>query len=353
MKVLVTGHHGYIGAVLVPMLLAEGHEVTGLDADFFAANRFVGGVAAVPTLGVDLRDTSPADLNGFDAVIHLAALSNDPLGDLNPHITYDINYKGTIRLAQAAKRAGVARFLFSSSCSMYGAAGSSVLDETAAFNPVTPYAESKVLAERDLTALADECFSPVFLRNTTAYGVSPFMRLDIVLNNLVAAACTTAKVFVQSDGTPWRPLVHVSDIGRAFLACLDAPREAIHNQAFNVGITEENYQVRTLAEIVRVTVPGSAIQYAPAGGPDPRSYRVTFEKIKRRLPGFRPQWNIREGARELYRACKEAQLRQSDFEGPRFKRILQIRELLSSGALDSDLRWHRCAPAAAESSVNR
>jgi nucleoside-diphosphate-sugar epimerase len=244
-----------------------------------------------------------------------------------------------MRLAQLAKQAGVGRFLFSSSCSMYGAAGSEMLDENAPFNPVTPYAESKVLVERELTGLADSKFSPVFLRNTTAYGVSPFMRFDVVLNNLVAWAYTTGRVLIQSDGTPWRPLIHIEDICRAFLAVLDAPRETIHNQAFNVGITEENYQVRNLAEIVRETVPGCSVEYSPGGGPDPRSYRVSFSKIKNGLPGFRPQWNVRSGAQELYTACREAKLTLEDFNGPRFKRIVHIRKLLADGRLDSQLRW--------------
>jgi len=338
-RILVTGHHGYIGSVLVRLLSASGYDVVGLDSDFFVNNRFVGQVASVPSLLRDLRDIEAADLEGFEAVLHLAALSNDPLGDLNPELTYQINYQTSMRLARLAKAAGVRRFLFSSSCSMYGAAGRAVLDEDAPFNPVTPYAESKVLVERDLTSLADQNFSPVFLRNTTAYGVSPFMRFDIVLNNLVAWAYTTGKVLIQSDGTPWRPLIHVEDICRAFIAVLEAPREVIHNQAFNVGITEENYQVRDLAQIVKETVPGCTVDYSPNGGSDPRSYRVNFSKIKSALPGFQPQWNVRRGAQELHAACREARLTVEDFEGPRFKRITHIRKLIAEGRLDSQLRW--------------
>lgn len=347
MRVLVTGHHGYIGSVLVRMLSKTSHQVVGLDSDFFAQNQFVGEVVDITSLHKDLRDVEPRDLAGFDAVLHLAALSNDPLGDLNPRLTYEINHLATMRLANLAKQAGVKRFLFSSSCSMYGAAGSTMLTEDASFHPVTPYAESKVFVEQELGALASTHFSPVFLRNTTAYGVSPFMRFDVVLNNLVAWAVTTDSIKIQSDGTPWRPLVHVEDICRAFMAALMAPQEAIHNEAFNVGITEENYQVRDLAEIVREIVPGCKVEYASGGGPDPRSYRVDFSKIKNQLPGFSPQWNVRRGAKELYEACKQASLKLEDFDGPRFKRITHIRKLLTAGQLDSQLRWTSAVPVAA------
>jgi nucleoside-diphosphate-sugar epimerase len=349
-RVLVTGHHGYIGSVLVRLLIEAGYDVVGLDSDFFVNNRFVGRVATVRTLLRDLRDIDVADLEGFEAVLHLAALSNDPLGDLNPGLTYKINYEASMQLARLAKKAGVSRFLFSSSCSMYGAAGPEMLDEDAPFNPVTPYAESKVLVERELTSLADQNFSPVFLRNTTAYGVSPFMRFDIVVNNLVAWAYTTGKVLIHSDGTPWRPMIHLEDICRAFMAVLEAPREAIHNQAFNVGITEENYQVRDLAQIVQETVPDCTVDYLANGGPDPRSYRVNFSKIKNALPGFQPKWDVRRGAQELYAACCEAKLTLEDFEGPRFKRITHIRKLLADGQLDSRLRWTSAGPVAVPAS---
>jgi nucleoside-diphosphate-sugar epimerase len=329
------------------MLSTTTHEIVGLDSDFFAQNRFVGDVIDIPSLHKDLRDLEPRDLSGFDAVLHLAALSNDPLGDLNPRLTYEINHLATMRLATLAKQAGVKRFLFSSSCSMYGAAGSAMLTEDAPFHPVTPYAESKVFVEQELGALASTNFSPVFLRNTTAYGVSPFMRFDVVLNNLVAWAVTTGSIKIQSDGTPWRPLVHIEDICRAFMAALVAPKEAIHNEAFNVGITEENYQVRDLAEIVREIVPGCKVEYATGGGPDPRSYRVDFSKIKNHLPGFAPQWNVRRGAQELFDACRLANLKWEDFDGPRFKRIVHIRKLLASGQLDSQLRWTSAVPASA------
>jgi nucleoside-diphosphate-sugar epimerase len=346
-RVLVTGHNGYIGSILLRVLAHAGYEATGLDTDLFVQNRFVGEVFPVPSIRKDLRDVSPADLEGFEAVLHLAALSNDPLGDLDPTLTYEINHEATMQLARFARQAGVRRFLFSSSCSMYGAAGDAMLDESAPFNPVTPYAHSKVLVENQLGELANDDFSPVFLRNTTAYGVSPFMRFDIVLNNLVGWAYTTGKVAIQSDGTPWRPLIHIEDICRAFVAALDAPREAIHNQAFNVGLTEENYQVRDLARVVQETVPGCSIEYSPHGSPDPRSYRVNFNKIKNSLPGFRPVWNIRRGAEELYAACRQASLTFEDFDGPRFKRLTHIRKLLASGSLDLHLRWTSGQPVAA------
>jgi len=332
------------------MLTAAGYEVVGLDSDFFVQNRFVGEVVEIPSLRKDLRDIELEDFRTIDAVLHLAALSNDPLGDLNPELTYEINYQASLQLARLAKQAGISRFIFSSSCSMYGAAGSQMLDESASFMPVTRYAESKVFVERELTSLADSSFSPVFLRNTTAYGVSPFMRFDVVLNNLVAWAYTTGRVLIQSDGTPWRPLVHVEDICRAFIAVLEAPREAIHNQAFNVGITEENYQVRDLAAVVQEIVPGCKIEYSANGGPDPRSYRVDFSKIKNTLPRFQPEWNIRRGAQEVYAACREIQLSLEEFEGPHYKRITHIRKLLADGQLDSQLRWMSTSPIAAPAS---
>jgi len=285
------------------------------------------------------RDATPADLEGFHAVLHLAGLSNDPLGNLNPQLTYEINHLASVHLAQSAKQAGVERFVFSSSCSTYGSAGDKILDESAEFNPVTPYGTSKVLVERDVSKLADSRFSPTFLRNATAYGVSPRLRFDLVLNNLVAWAFTTGRVYIKSDGTPWRPIVHIEDISRAFLAALEAPREVVHNEAFNVGRSEENYQVRDLAEIVKETVPGCKIEYAADAGPDKRCYRVDFSRISRALPGFQPQWDARKGARELYEAYQKVDLRHEDFEGARFKRIDHLQGLLASRRLDSTLRW--------------
>lgn len=339
MRILLTGHKGYIGAVMTPMLQAEGWEVVGLDSDLYERCTFGGSLPEVPDIKKDIRDITIEDLEGFDAVIHLAALSNDPLGDLNPELTYEINHHASVNLARLAREAGVPRFLFSSSCSTYGAAGDEMLTEEAEFNPVTPYGHSKVLVERDVSQLAGNHFSPVFLRNTTAYGASPRMRFDIVLNNFVAWAHTTGKILIKSDGTPWRPLIHIEDISRAFIAVLMAPRELIHNEAFNVGLNEENYQIRELAQIVRETVPGCEIQYANDAGPDKRTYRVDFSKIKRVLPDFQPQWNVRKGALELYDAYKRTELVLEEFEGPRYKRIDHIKQLLRDGVLDSTLRW--------------
>jgi nucleoside-diphosphate-sugar epimerase len=346
MRVLVTGHAGYIGTVMVPMLLTAGHEVVGLDTNLFTDSTFADAAVRVPAIDKDVRDVATADLDGLDAVIHMAGLSNDPLGNLNPALTHEINHAASVRLARLAREAGVPRFLFSSSCSMYGAAGDSPVSEEAAFQPLSPYAESKVRVERDVATLANDHFSPVFLRNATAYGVSPRLRFDLVLNNLVAWAFTTGRVLIKSDGTPWRPIVHVEDISRAFLAVLDTPRETTHNQAFNVGSTEENYRIRDLAEIVRETVPGSVIEYARDGGPDPRCYRVDFGKIGRVVPAFKPSWTARQGVRELHEAYRRYGLAVEDFEGPRYQRIDHLKRLLAENQVDHTLRWRRSRPAA-------
>jgi nucleoside-diphosphate-sugar epimerase len=348
MRVLVTGHRGYIGTAMVPMLLAAGHDVVGLDSELFEACAFTTDHPGVPSRNQDVRDVEPADLAGFDAVVHLAGLSNDPLGDLNPDITYEINHAASIRLARLAKDAGVRRFLFSSSCSNYGAAGDNLVNEEAALRPVTPYAISKVRVEEDVAGLADSTFSPTFLRNATAYGVSPRLRFDLVVNNLVAWAFTTGRVHLKSNGTPWRPIVHIEDISRAFLAALAAPRETVHNQALNVGLDTENYRIRDLAEIVRETVPGSRVEYAKDAGPDPRCYRVDFRKIARVLPDFKPHWDARRGAKELYAAYQRVGLVLEDCEGARFKRIDHLKRLLCEGRVDGTLRW-----TAASSSTRR
>lgn len=344
MRILVTGHKGYIGTVLIPMLIAEGHEVVGLDSDLYEQCTFGDGIIDIITVKKDLRDVETSDLDGFDAVIHLAGLSNDPLGDLNPTLTYEINHIASVRLAKLAKENKVSRFIFSSSCSTYGVAGEKMVNEEAKFNPVTPYGISKVLVEQEVMELADSNFSPTFLRNATAYGVSPRLRFDLVLNNLVAWAFTTGRVHIKSDGTPWRPIIHVEDISRAFMAVINAPLDVVHNQAFNVGINEENYQIRDLANIVKEIVPGCQIEFAEGAGPDKRCYRVDCSKIKQSLPEFKPKWNARLGSEQLYHAYRRIGLTLEEFEGNRYKRISHIKKLLSDDLLNENLRWKKQDP---------
>jgi nucleoside-diphosphate-sugar epimerase len=346
-RVLLTGHHGYIGSVLLPLLLDGGHEVVGLDSFLYEGCDFgEDNAAVVPVIRKDVRDVTAGDLDGFDAVLHLAALSNDPIGDLNPECTYAVNHRASVSLARAAKRAGVKRYLFSSSCSLYGAAGRDWIEETADFNPVTPYGESKVLAERDIGLLADEEFSPTFLRNATAHGLSPRHRGDLVVNNLTAFAYATGEVLMQSDGTPWRPLVHIEDIARAFLGLLVAPREQVHGEAFNIGADEENYQIADVARIVEQVVPDSRIAFAAGAGPDKRSYRVSFAKFERAFPELHPRWTVRASVEQMLAAYREHDLRIEDFAGSRFMRVARLRELADARRLDGALRWRDPDPLA-------
>lgn len=338
MKVMVTGHKGYIGTILVPMLLEDGHEVVGLDSDLYERCTFGHGMVDVPEIIKDVRDVEAADVAGLDAIMHLAGLSNDPLGDLNPELTFDINHRASVRLAELAKSVGVQRFIFSSSCSNYGASGDDYIDEHGKFNPVTPYGESKVRVERDVAKLADDSFSPTFLRNATAYGVSPRLRFDLVLNNLVAWAFTTGLVYLKSDGSPWRPIVHIEDISRAFVATLNAPIETVHNAAFNIGRTDQNFRIRELAHIVRDTVPNCRVEFADDAGPDKRNYRVNCDLVARKIPQFQPQWDAVKGAQELYETYKSVGLKLEDFEGPKYKRIDHIKMLIDEGHIDSSLR---------------
>jgi len=344
-KILVTGHHGYIGAVLLPKLLAEGYQVNGIDCGYYEGSYYLGQTATVNEQIKDIRELTEADLTGFDAVIHLAGLSNDPLGDFRPELTDEINYQATMQLAYLAKRAGVSRFIYASSCSVYGASDDTMLDEEAAFNPVTPYAISKVRSEEGLTAMADESFSPTFLRASTVYGLSPKIRFDLVINNLAAWAFATGKVQLKSDGLAWRPVVHVEDIAAAYIAVLDASVSTTHCEAFNVGSTAQNYTVIELAEMVRNGIAGTELAAARKDNHDQRCYRVNCDKIQRLLPHYRVVWSVQQGVEQLYRAFTEKPVSVEDFEGPRYSRILHIKELLDKNRLDERLRWSSLAKA--------
>jgi nucleoside-diphosphate-sugar epimerase len=338
MKVLVTGHSGYIGSVLMPMLAARGHHVVGCDTELFKRCTYGHDPVVFPNVGMDVRDLVPANLSSFDAVIHLAGLSNDPLGNLDPELTIEINGRTSFALAAMARQAGVPRFIFSSSCSNYGAGSNDLLDETSELNPVTPYGRSKVLAEDLIAPLADDAFSPVFLRNATVYGVSPRLRFDLVVNNLSAWAFAEGKILLKSDGRAWRPLVHVEDVCRAFVAVLEAPRELVHNECFNVGRTEENYRIRDVANIVAEEIPRASVQFSDGADADVRNYRVNCSKFAERFPNVRFQWDVRAGVRELIAAFEKNGLSAQAFEGPRFQRIAHLRMLMEVGLVAADLR---------------
>jgi nucleoside-diphosphate-sugar epimerase len=340
MRVLVTGHDGYIGSVCAPLIRDAGNEVVGFDSYLFEGCSLERKQEEVPGRPIDLRDVEVEHLRGFDAVVHLAGISNDPMADLDPARTYEVNHRASVRLARLAKQAGVERLIFASSCSLYGAASpDDFLTESAPFNPVTPYAETKVLAERDVSELADDGFSPTFLRNATVYGYSSRLRLDLVVNDLAASAFATGNILIKSDGTAWRPLVHVEDASLAVLAALEAKREAVHNEAFNIGATKENYQVREIADIVTAVVPGSRTTYAEGGETDKRCYRVDFSKAEDGLPGFEPRWTVPEGVRELANAYARHGMVPEDLVSSRFVRLRRIQALQAEGRLGPDLRW--------------
>jgi nucleoside-diphosphate-sugar epimerase len=338
MRVLITGHQGYIGSVLAPRLRAAGHDCVGLDTGYFAACR-VGEIAEIPTIRKDVRHLEAADLEGFDAVIHLAGLSNDPLGSLDASLTNDINLEASVRLARLAQRAGARRFVFASSCSLYGASGGEAVDETAPLAPLTPYAEAKARFEKELGAMEDEVFVPVILRNATVHGWSPRLRGDLVVHNLLASALSTSRVLIKSDGTPWRPLVHVADVAGAFQASIEASDSTVRGAVLNVGSNSENYQVRDIAEVVAAVVPGSSVEYASGGEPDTRDYRVDFTRIGRVLTHWAPQWTLERSVSDLYRRFQAHGITLELIEGPTCNRLSRITSLLRSAHLDPQLHW--------------
>lgn len=341
MRILVTGQLGYIGTILTPMLLKHGHEVVGMDSDLYARCTFgdSSAIPAVPNIRKDVRDATVADLNGFDTVIHLAALSNDPLGNFNPPVTDEINRGAAVRLAEIAREAGVRHYIFSSTCSNYGVAGNDFLDETSPFNPYTPYAKAKVAAEQQIMPMNSDRFSVSITRSATVFGLSPRIRWDLVLNNLTAYAHCTGRIYMKSDGTPWRAIVHVEDVAAAFVAIAEAPREAVHGQAFNVGRTQENYRVREIAEIVLKTVPGSRIEYAPDARPDPRCYRVNCDRILKAIPSYQPHWTAEQAVRQVYEGIKRHGLTVEQFEGAHYARLPHVKQLIAEGKLNDRFRW--------------
>lgn len=342
---MITGNQGYIGKVMTKMMLDKGFSVTGLDTDYYDGCDLEYGeekeADSIKQITKDIRDAHEEDFEGIDVVCHLAALSNDPLGELDPSLTEKINYMASVNIAKFAKKRGVKRFLFSSSCSMYGISDEKYLTEKSKIKPLTAYAKSKVNTERDISALADEEFSPVFLRNATAYGLSPRLRFDLVLNNLAGYAFTTGKITIKSDGTPWRPLVHIEDISRAFIAVIEAPVETIHNQAFNVGQNKENYQIKDIANAVKKVIPGCEIEYTNEHGSDSRTYNVNFDKIHSKLPSFEPKWNITEGVNELYEAFKKCNLSYDEFIGRKYTRLKHLKHLIENNKLNERLYWRR------------
>ena len=343
MRVLVTGNNGYIGTVMTRRLLSEGFEVTGLDSDLFEGSVFAdesitGGTPLISYLRKDLRDVSLSDLKDVDAIFHLGALSNDPLGNFNPKLTYEINYKASVRLASLAKKAGVKRFVFSSSCSVYGDSKEDIVSEGSDVNPITAYAISKVRAEKSISKLANSDFCPTFLRSSTAYGLSPMLRFDLVVNNFVAWSFTKGTVLLKSDGTAWRPFVHIQDISCAFISVLKSPLDVVFNQVFNVGKNEENYRIKDVAEIVKNIVPNSEIKYVDGAETDKRSYRVEFNKISQTVSEFKPEWNVTLGAKQLYEAYKKVGLLVEDFEGPKYRRLFNLENSIKTGILDNNLR---------------
>lgn len=345
MRILVTGNNGYIGSVMAPWLQRAGYDVVGVDTNYFAECALTADLGHIPTISKDIRDLRPADLRSFDAIVHLAALSNDPIGNLNQDWTREINLDGTVRFAEMAKEAGVQRFIFSSSCIMYGMSEANVVDETSPLAPQTEYARSKVEAEMTLRELADDRFSPTYCRNGTIYGLSPRMRFDTVLNDLMGSAFTTGRVAIHSDGTPWRPVVHVQDVARAFQAVLEAPLEDVHNEAFNTGADKLNHQVRELAEIVVETVPGCELAMVPQPGADQRTYKADFGKFTRAFPNFEFRWTARKGAQELHQAFRSIGLTHGHYVDNRFTRLRWLHHLLDRRSLDGSLRWSANAVA--------